>query len=546
MPSRKLIVTHRGALAGKYGRSAGSIFRALGDLVAADARRGIESRVVALDDEGEMRAFGGEPMGPPTDREGAKRAIDAAARATEDLHYLMIVGAPDVVPEQLLFNTAGAIGRLDAQQGADRDGWFLGDFDFNVPSDLPYASDAPFSDEIGDFQGPTRAVGRLPDMPGAKRPDVLLGLIDLAARATSLPRAAYDDYLALSAEIWRRSTRKTVARVFGGEPRLVLCPPHLKRWAAAKLRPRMHLINCHGGEKRGGYIGESDANVQYAAIRSDSIRGRISRGTVVAAECCFGAQVFNPRDAVQVADTGRMPMALEYLASGAHGLFGSSTTAYGQVSVNDYADDLCAYFLRHVREGASLGRAALEARLDYLRFSRWDDPVKLKTLAQFNLLGDPSIHPVASDGGRDRRAVRLPAAVVEGLRRERIARRKRIAERARTASRARNRLAFLGLNVSADDMRTVEAAAREHGMAQKLMRFFSLAADVAEAEAGVAGRVARRRANKVIVVMDEQYRELGGAPDREAGEVVPIRTFAGHVACLRDGELLTIKKIASR
>jgi hypothetical protein len=44
--------------------------------------------------------------------------------------------------------------------------------------------------------------------------------------------------------------------------------------------------------------------------------------------------------------------------------------------------------------GASLGRAVLEARQQYAASMTDLDPVDLKTLAQFNLLGDPSIHPV--------------------------------------------------------------------------------------------------------------------------------------------------------
>ena len=50
--------------------------------------------------------------------------------------------------------------------------------------------------------------------------------------------------------------------------------------------------------------------------------------------------------------------------------------------------------MKYVREGASLGRAALQARQDFASSSATLDPVDLKTIAQFNLLGDPSITPV--------------------------------------------------------------------------------------------------------------------------------------------------------
>jgi hypothetical protein len=55
---------------------------------------------------------------------------------------------------------------------------------------------------------------------------------------------------------------------------------------------------------------------------------------------------------------------------------------------------ICRFFINRILEGASLGRAALLARQDYVDAHDTLDPVDLKTIAQFVLLGDPSIHPV--------------------------------------------------------------------------------------------------------------------------------------------------------
>jgi len=52
--------------------------------------------------------------------------------------------------------------------------------------------------------------------------------------------------------------------------------------------------------------------------------------------------------------------------------------------------------LKHVLSGASLGRATLEARQQFVERVTLLDPVDLKTLGQFSLLGDPSIHAVAT------------------------------------------------------------------------------------------------------------------------------------------------------
>jgi hypothetical protein len=82
---------------------------------------------------------------------------------------------------------------------------------------------------------------------------------------------------------------------------------------------------------------------------------------------------------------------------GAYGFFGSTTIAYGPEEGNGSADLITQYFLLYVLEGASLGRAALMARQRFIQETSELDPVDLKTLAQFNLLGDPSVHPVKAE-----------------------------------------------------------------------------------------------------------------------------------------------------
>jgi hypothetical protein len=56
-------------------------------------------------------------------------------------------------------------------------------------------------------------------------------------------------------------------------------------------------------------------------------------------------------------------------------------------------DLITQYFLLEVLGGASLGRAALAARQRFVQQTAELDPFDLKTLGQFNLLGDPSVHP---------------------------------------------------------------------------------------------------------------------------------------------------------
>ena len=106
MDETKIIVTHRGALEAKYGAAITRVMKAVDALVSADAGRGIGSRLVALDDRGDMAPFGVQPMGGPADRKGAKDAVDAIDLALRP-HYILILGAWDVVPMQLLENEMG-------------------------------------------------------------------------------------------------------------------------------------------------------------------------------------------------------------------------------------------------------------------------------------------------------------------------------------------------------------------------------------------------------------------------------------------------------
>jgi hypothetical protein len=89
-----------------------------------------------------------------------------------------------------------------------------------------------------------------------------------------------------------------------------------------------------------------------------------------------------------------IPICQSYLRQGAYGYVGSTTIAYGPADSNGSADLICQYFLHNVLEGASLGRAALLARQQFVENAAQMDPIDLKTLAQFCLYGDPSIHPV--------------------------------------------------------------------------------------------------------------------------------------------------------
>jgi len=368
----KIIVTNLSALRAKYG-SAGwnQINTAVKALIAADKARGLTTRLIDVGNASAMKSAKGHKVTKTLSAEQNKAAIDAIYRAYAPA-YLLILGAVDVIPHQDLRNPVFG--------GDDPDPLAYGD--------IPYACEAPYSQEPKDFIGPTRVLGRLPDLVGAKDPRYLVDLLGTAAQWRPRDPSDYASYFAISAAVWKKSTALSVQKLFGADTDLQLVPPRNYKWSNALLGARAHFINCHGGQTDPQFYGQKGNSYPVSHLAS-YISGKITEGTVAAVECCYGAELYDPGLA-----GGQAGICSTYLASKAYGYFGSSTIAYGPSDGNGAADLLCQYFLRRVKAGASLGRAALEARQEFAGGAPEIDPIDLKTLAQFQLLGDPSITPV--------------------------------------------------------------------------------------------------------------------------------------------------------
>jgi hypothetical protein len=372
----KIIVTNLSALKAKY-KTAGiaKIKKACNELIASDKKRGLATRIINIDDAQAMKKLGGTAVTNVKDPGQNKRAIDAVyKKLTPD--YILILGSTDVIPHQ------------DMKNPVPQDG------DAHALGDLPYACEKAYSRKPEDFVGPTRVVGRLPDLVGDNDPAYLIRLLKTATNFKTRPISDYDGYFAISAAVWEGSTRLSLDNVFGFNDKLNLSPDKGPNWTAASLSKKLHFINCHGGtasptfqgQKRKGKPGVTYPDAHDAALLKDVI----VEGTVAAVECCYGAEQY---DAKLYAD-GKTSISSAYLAGKAYGFFGSSTIAYGPADDNGAADLICQYFLKYVMEGASLGRAALQARQDFAQSSPNLDPMDIKTLAQFSLLGDPSVVPI--------------------------------------------------------------------------------------------------------------------------------------------------------
>lgn len=370
--SRKIIVSNFTVFGKKYG--AGGVKKiqtALNNMIKADKKKGIQTTVCDLSDASVMKKCKGKAVTNAIDPKQNKDAIDAAYQASFP-DYLMILGAIDVIPYQKMTST------LSGTQDCDK----------HVPSDLPYACEAEYSTKIGNFIGPTRVIGRVPDVVGDTSEKYLCELLNTISQWTAREKEDFENYFSVSADAWKSSTGSSVKKIFGNDKGLSFSPLKGPDWKDAQFGARSHFINCHGAEASVNYYGQKGSSYPIAH-KAELVSGKISEGTIVAAECCYGAELFDPSFS-----DGQICMANTYLGSSAYGFWGSTCIAYGPAVGNGQADDICRYFMQEILEGASIGRSALTAWQTYARNAGTLDPVDLKTLGQFYLLGDPSVHPV--------------------------------------------------------------------------------------------------------------------------------------------------------
>jgi hypothetical protein len=395
MPTKidKVIVTNFFALKEKYGKEGlKKIDSAVADLIEADKKRGLVTSYIGLDDTAAMKRLGAKTVKSPSNRKENKAAIDGIYKALGP-DYIMLLGAIDVIPHQDLKNPMFS---------DDPDG----DPDRRAFGDIPYACEEPYSQQPQKFIGPTRVVGRLPDVTGATDPSYLIGLLKTATSYKATTADDYQAYFGISAEVWTAATQQSLERIFGNADAMNIVPPKKDNWTNPTIGRKILFVNCHGNLNTPIFSGQSveDENDFPDALRASFVDGKIKEGTLAAIECCYGGQLYNPKFA-----KGQAGFCNIYLGNKAYGYFASTTIAYGPSSGNGQADLICQYFIRNVLNGASIGRAALEARQRFARTTSMANPMNMKTLAQFNLYGDPSCSPVKMVDPKKGPAPKTPA-----------------------------------------------------------------------------------------------------------------------------------------
>ena len=374
----KVVVFDRSRLRDKYGTAgARRVVEAVDRLIDADDERGVRTRRVDLSSTRSLRRYG-VPRPTQLDPAATVTAVDAIC-GREQPDYLLLLGGPDVIPHFPVRNPlAGGV-----------------DPDPDVPSDLPYACTSGVTNDPAGLIGPSRATGRLPDVPGGSDPAALIAMLDIARRWVPLGADHYRHHLIVSTQTWRASTEETADRLFGTVD-VRLSPPDGPAWTDEQMERPTHFFNLHGATADPRFLGHSlgGPGPRFpVAHQASDVADRLAAGALGTAECCYGAELYDP-----ALSAGVLPMPLAYLSAGAYAYVGSTNTSYGPPIGNGGADLICRYFLENVLGGASVGRAFLQARQRFVRDRPVLRPTDLKTLAQFVLYGDPSIHPVVRLG----------------------------------------------------------------------------------------------------------------------------------------------------
>lgn len=516
----KLIVANRAGMLSKYGAGGlAAIDAALARHVRADLARQLTTHIADISDPAEMATFHGSAVLGTKDDRGAKLAVDTICNALRP-DYVMLLDGPDVVPHVILDPIPS-----------------MTDQDVTTESDLPYACAPPaaatepfFSRSAKDYLQVTRVVGRLPAARRETDANVLIRLLDAASTHKPQAWTPAPGYFAISAETWRISSQLNLDQLFGNHDSLHLSPDAGHTTIDASLSALFHFINCHGGSADWRFYGQRDRRLPVA-MHSDQLAPHVGHGAVVAAECCFGAHLYDPS-----LMGNPQPICMNYLSHGAIGFAGSTNIAYGPVDANGQADLMIQYFLEAAKSGASTGRAMLVARQRFVRNQVMATPTNLKTLAQFVLYGDPSLS--ALESAPSIAAAGLGDAIItaQDMETSRKSRRRTMVSNGIAFAEAATFIADeVGINGNRDVVNRISAYARTRGYSHE-PRVFTI-------DGGAAFQAASKDLDQPpqIAVIVEETPRAGG--DKMERDLHLYRVFVAHIL---GGGITAIEECESR
>jgi hypothetical protein len=400
----KLSVTVKSHLDHKYDDAAlEKINDAVKGWIEADKNRGIQTVHVAVDDPSEMREVWRNyfPKAPPVRSVSGKATPVKIKQAIDDLwkrlkpKYLVLFGGDDVVPMFKVPNPTL---------------YWKQDWDKMLRTDNPYASSKAFDpQDIDSYLVPDRVIGRIPDMKGSRKrtdPTWLLNYLKTAMSWAAQSPNFYEKTYAICTSESTGAGKECMQFISKPVSDLLISPPTDDTLTSARnrLSAPLHLIKCHGNRLDATFWGHdpvenNEKKAWKRAITSTTLKACLKPATVVGATCCWGAQIFSP-DARHVRSHKRWPLASTYLRKGALGFVGATGRAWFGGDTMRFADYIVGDYFKWILRHASIGRALLESKHGYMCYylegGGTADALDQKTMVEYVLLGDPSIHPVAA------------------------------------------------------------------------------------------------------------------------------------------------------
>jgi hypothetical protein len=231
----------------------------------------------------------GPPVTNPADPQQNKDAVDNIYKGMSTKPtYITLVGAPHVVAMIVLDVPPLGPAAFSDEDGAEPavgapEEWTLA-------SDLPYASDSPYSTTIASFMNPTRQVGRIPGMAGSTDVQLLLNALAAAASTLALPKKTYQDSnYALQAQASGSQSTMMLTGVLGEAVTVLTSPESTATGLSGKA---FTYFNLHGGQGKPAWHGEAlragqppSRSKKTVAVESATLTG-IKPGSIVVALVC--------------------------------------------------------------------------------------------------------------------------------------------------------------------------------------------------------------------------------------------------------------------
>lgn len=417
--SKKLLVSNKKALVDKYGALGfEKVDSALKKMISSDKDRGFETTLLYVDDADSCSSFGVQPTTKGGKPREVKRVIDSVFENNPQ-EYICLIGGDEIIP---FFRFRNPL----------YDPTLVGDTDEFIPTDNPYASSASYRRSPDNFLIPDRSLGRLPDETGrdVNEPTLLLNEIEYGVQARPVMENVFELQWGYSAKEWEEASKAVTGYLSISSSRFHLSPPLRAEnfdvgYASDML---LHYFNLHGSATDAEWYGQNGYSFPEA-YAPDIVEQMSVHNSIIATEACYGGDILDRK----IPDS----ITMTYLNRGCVGFVGSTNIAYGPLAPpNTDADLIAKYFLKAIQEGRSTGSALTEAKIRLSEEAEYYgeglDDSDYKTLFQFVLYGDPSIHPVQSPSYPKMFVAQVDKSTID---RARLRRRAVFLSRARDAKR---------------------------------------------------------------------------------------------------------------